>query len=93
LASSHYLHHIDWDLQIKLYPLLTKVADHYGYGNVHITIPNELQDLFNGINTVAVMDTQDFRDKWALLMFTCKSATWIQDLIVKVKFQTYQSDT
>ncbi|KAG2183418.1 hypothetical protein INT43_006424 [Umbelopsis isabellina] len=73
----------DWSLQIKVYPLLNRIADHYGFEKMYISLPTGLLDFFNGVEPIFVADEADPRDKWTLLMLTCKSTTWIQDVMLK----------
>lgn len=76
-------------MQIKLYPLLERIVNYYHhFEKIYIRLPTGLLDFFGDMDSIVVSDVKDLRDKWTLLMLTCKTNIWIQDLMLKVNFLT-----
>lgn len=76
----------DFDLQLKLYPLLFKICQKLSVEEPYVAVPSYLVELLSGVDGVIASDTQQGEEsnRWISLMIANKSSSYIHEAVVKV---------
>ncbi|KAI8577584.1 hypothetical protein K450DRAFT_251522 [Umbelopsis ramanniana AG] len=74
-----------WDLQLRLYPFFSNVAQGLASDTPSMTLPNHLKEFLEGFGGPIVYydGGSDESNKWTQLMMACKSTSYIHSTVIK----------